>query len=142
MIDGPDKGSIPASEPLTRQLSRDGTGTEQLAEPMPTISSPPASGFAALEGPTLSSPASTQEPPRIVALEARVQSLELHLEETERELGDVYGAVEHLVKCQEVTDRTLRQQRHGRYLMWGTVIAILAMLWLTLRSRIGLLGPG
>lgn len=60
----------------------------------------------------------------------------------ERELGEVYGAVEHLVRSNESIERTLKLQRHGRYIMWGTLIAILAIVWLTLRSRLGMLGPG
>jgi len=98
--------------------------------------------FTPIEGPTLSSPASDPVAPSLLALESRIRTLEHHLAETERELAEVYGAVEHLVQSQEITDRTLRQQRYGRLLMWGTVLAILAMLWLTLRSRLGLLVTG
>jgi hypothetical protein len=76
--------------------------------------------------------------PTLLSVESRVRELENHLQETERELAEVYGAVEHLVKSQEAVDRVLRQQRHGRYLMWGTLIAILAFLWLSLRTRLGL----
>jgi hypothetical protein len=142
MTDGPKNGPAPASEPATRQLTSDGKGPDQLWEKVPTNPMPPPGGFDAVEGPTLSSPSSNQDPPTVVVLEAKIQNLEQHLAETERELSEVYGAVEHLVKWQETMDRTLRQQRQGRFLMWGTMIAILAMLWLTLRSRMGILGPG
>jgi prefoldin subunit 5 len=75
-------------------------------------------------------------------LETRVQTLESHIEAMERELGEVYGAVEHLVRSNESIQKTLQQQRYGRYVMWSTLIAILAIVWLTLRSRLGMLGTG
>lgn len=142
MIDGPKDGSSPSSEAVTRQLPIDGTGSDQLWERVPTSPAPSQDAFAPVEGPTLSSPASEPQATTLTALESRVRTLEQHLEETERELAEVYGAVEHLVRAQEVVDRALRQQRQGRYLMWGTLIAILAFLWLTLRSRLGFLSPG
>jgi uncharacterized coiled-coil protein SlyX len=99
--------------------------------------SPPDS-FAAVEGPTLSSPSlnSDSKLSTIAALESRIETLETRLAVTERELAEVYGAVEHLVGKQEAVERTLRQQRHGRYLMWGTLIVILAIFWMTLQARL------
>jgi hypothetical protein len=141
MIDGPKVGASNTSEPPTQQLQAQGSGPDQLWERVPTSPMPPPEGFAAVEGPTLSSPSSDPIPLTATAIESRLRTLEHHLEETERELAEVYGAVEHLVRNQETVDRILRQQRHGRYLMWGTLIAILVMLWLTLRSRLGMLGP-
>lgn len=138
MIDGPKDRPPPSSEALTRQFPTDGTGADQLWERMPVGPMPSPEAFAPVEGPTLSSPSSEPQVTTIVALESRLRTLEHHLEEAERELAEVYGAVEHLVRSQEAVDRTLRQQRHGRYLMWGTLIAILTFLWLTLRSRLGL----
>lgn len=143
MNDGPKDGPAPSSEAVTQQLPPDGSGADQLWERVPTTPMPTPDSFTPHEGPTLSSPSSEPQPITLVALESRLRTLEHHLAETERELAEVYGAVEHLVTRQEATDRTLRQQRYSRLLMWGTLIAILAMLWLTLRSRIGLLtGPG
>ena len=142
MTDGPMDGPDPSTDPVTRQLPIDGTGADQLWERVPTSPMPEPGAFAPVEGPTLSSPSSDPPALTLVRLESRIQTLEHHLEETERELAEVYGAVEHLVRNQEAVDRVLRQQRHGRYLMWATLIAILAMLWLTLRSRLGILGPG
>jgi hypothetical protein len=141
MNDGPKDGPPPSSEAVTQQLPVDGTGVDQLWEKVPTTPMPTPDSFTPVEGPTLSSPSSDPLPLTMVALESRIRTLEHHLAETERELAEVYGAVEHLVNWQEATSRTLRQQRQGRFLMWGTLIAILAMLWLTLRSRIGLLRP-
>lgn len=94
--------------------------------------------FAAVEGPTLSSPSlnSDSKLSTIAGLESRIETLETRLAATERELAEVYGAVEHLVGKQETVDRTLRQQRHGRYLMWGTLIVILAIFWMTLQARL------
>jgi len=142
MNDGPKDGPPPSSEALTQQMPTDGSGADQLWERVPTAPMPTPDTFTPIEGPTLSSPASDPVAPSLLALESRIRTLEHHLAETERELAEVYGAVEHLVQSQEITDRTLRQQRYGRLLMWGTVLAILAMLWLTLRSRLGLLVTG
>ncbi len=141
MNDGPKDGPSPSSEAVTQQLPIDGTGVDQLWERVPTSPMPTPDSFTPVEGPTLSSPSSDPLPTTLVALESRLRTLEHHLAETERELAEVYGAVEHLVKQQEAIDRSLRQQRHGTFLMWGTLIAILAMLWLTMRSRLGLLVP-
>lgn len=142
MTEGPVHGPNPASEPETQQLRPESTGADQLWEGVPTGPMPTPEAFAAVEGPTLSSPSSEPQVVTLITLESRIRQLEHHLEETERELAEVYGAVEHLVRSQETVDRALNQQRYGRYVMWGTLIAILAMLWLTLRSRLGMLGPG
>lgn len=140
MTDSPKDGPSPSSAAQTVQLPV-GTGPDQLWEGVPTTPIPTPESFTPLEGPTLSSPSSDPQPTTLIALDARVRTMEHQLEGIERELAEVYGAVEHLVKSQEALDRSLRQQRHGRYLMWGTVIAILIMLWITLRSRLGILGP-
>jgi hypothetical protein len=142
MTDGRMDAPAPSSEPETQPLPADGSGADQLWERVPTSPMPQPGEFAPVEGPTLSSPSSDPPALTLVGLESRVQALAHHLEETERELAEVYGAVEHLVRNQEAVERILRQQRHSRYLMWATLIAILAMLWLTLRSRIGILNLG
>jgi hypothetical protein len=140
MVDSPKEGALPSSEPETQQRVKDATSSPGSAALTTLVSS--REPFAAAEPPTLSSPASEPRPTRIMELEHRIQALESHVEAMERELGEVYGATEHLVRSNESLQRKLQQQRHGRYIMWGTLIAILVMLWVTLRSRLGVLGPG
>ncbi|HEY5960236.1 MAG TPA: hypothetical protein VIV60_26970, partial [Polyangiaceae bacterium] len=101
MPDGRKEGPAPESEPVTQELAISGSGSDQLWERVPPGPIPSPDGFAPVEGPTLSSPASDPHTPTLLSLESRVRELENHLEETERELAEVYGAVEHLVKSKE-----------------------------------------
>jgi uncharacterized coiled-coil protein SlyX len=118
-----------------RQLAEDQVAPDPASN---NAQEPPPESFAAIEGPTLSSPSlnSDSKLSTIAALESRIETLEERLAATERELAEVYGAVEHVVAKQESVDRTLRQQRHGRYLMWGTLIVILVIFWMTLQARL------
>jgi hypothetical protein len=141
MTNGPKDGPEPASDAITRQLPVSGTGADQLWERVPLTPIPPPGGFTLVEGPTLSSPSSDPQPTTLVGLESRVQNLEQHIESIERELGEIVGAVEHLLRGQESVERSLRQQRYSRYVLWGTLLAILGVLWMTLRSRLGLASP-
>lgn len=86
--------------------------------------SPPPSNQAA------SSTATTPHPPPngLAGLESRLNRLE-------EELGEVCGVLQQLANEQETLLRSVRQQRWGRYLMWGTVIALLAIVWFTMRVR-------
>jgi hypothetical protein len=142
MSDRPKDAATPSSEPVTQHRSTisNAEGEASVVDASSHVRTPVE--FGAAESPTLSSPSSgphsTNAPKE---LQSRIDALEAHVEAMERELAEVYGAVEHLVNRQEVTDRMLRQQRQGRYVMWGTLIAILAMLWLSLRSRLGIPGP-
>ena len=140
MVDSPKDGALPSSEPETQPHVKDLSSGPSSAAHTTLVSS--REPFAAMEPPTLSSPASEPRPTRVMELETRVQTLESHVEAMERELGEVYGATEHLVRSNESLQRALQQQRHGRYIMWGTLIAMLVILWLALRSRLGVLGPG
>lgn len=141
MSDRPKDITTPSSEPVTQHRANNhAEGQASVVEASSHVLSQGEFGVA--ESPTLSSPSSGPHSSNpLKELQSRVHALEAHVEAMERELAEVYGAVEHLVNRQEVTDRTLRQQRHGRYVMWGTLIAILAMLWLSLRSRLGIPGP-
>lgn len=138
MVDSPKEGVLPSSEPETQQRVKDASPSSAALTTLVSSREP----FAAMEPPTLSSPSSEPRPTRIMELETRIQALESHVEAMERELGEVYGATEHLVRSNESMQRTLQQQRHGRYIIWGTLIAILVMLWVAMRSRLGMLGPG
>jgi hypothetical protein len=62
-------------------------------------------------------------------------TLEERITQLENELGEVCGVLQQLANDQEGLARSLRQQRWGRYLVWGTVIAVLAILWFTMRAR-------
>lgn len=142
MVDRPKDGITPSSEPVTQHRTAASTAEEHataVAAPSQVL---PPEQFGVAEPPTLSSPSSGPHSANPVKeLQSKVQALEAHIEAMERELAEICGAVEHLMSSQETADRTLRQQRYGRYIMWGTLIAILAMLWITLRTRLGLPGP-
>ncbi|HMA97664.1 MAG TPA: hypothetical protein VKP30_33495 [Polyangiaceae bacterium] len=142
MVERPKDGSTPSSEPATQHRTAASSAEEQPTEITVASHVTPPAPFGVVEPPTLSSPSSGPHSANPVKeLQAKVQGLEAHIEAMERELAEICGAVEHLMSSQETADRTLRQQRYGRYIMWGTLIAILAMLWITLRTRLGLPGP-
>lgn len=147
MTNGPLDKPEPSSEPATlilskEQQSRDVSRPEGEPSSSSSPSVPPAS-FSSDEGPTLSSPSVSSESKfaTIASLEIRIASLESRLAQSEREVSEVYGAVEHLVTSSERMERALRQQRFGRFLVWGTLIAILGILWLSMQSRLGSLLP-
>jgi hypothetical protein len=116
----------------------------ELAEPTSTAKTgePSPSSFPEIEGPTLSSQPSDSKLSTIASLESRIESLEQRLTATERELADVYGAAEHLVASLERVERAVRQQRNGRYIVWGTLLLILGVLWMTLHAKVGSGLPG
>lgn len=144
MNEGPLDQPAPSSEPETQILveRRGLTEIDRSAAPPRTSSLPPSS-FDTVEGPTLSSPASNSDPRQstIAGLEVRIETLEMRLASTERELAEIYGAVEHVVNANEKMERALKQQRYGRFLVWGTLILILGVLWATLQSRTGNILP-
>lgn len=141
MVERPKDGTTPSSEPATQHRTAASSAEEHATEITVASHVTPPEPFG-VEPPTLSSPSSGPHSANPVKeLQAKVQGLEAHIEAMERELAEICGAVEHLMSSQETADRTLRQQRYGRYIMWGTLIAILAMLWITLRTRLGLPGP-
>lgn len=155
MTNGPEDKPVPSSEPATLILSNERQSAEKAegqseasfgdaaAHTQGDSDDAPKASFSSDEGPTLSSPSVNSESKftTLTGLDSRVSSLESRLAQNERELQDVYGAVEHLVDANERLERALRQQRLGRYLVWGTLIAILAILWLSMQSRLGSLLP-
>jgi uncharacterized coiled-coil protein SlyX len=119
----------PSSVQVTATTASSLTNTPEL----------PPNSFTEIEGPTLSSSSlnSDSKAFSLAAHEKRIESLEERLATTERELAEVYGAVEHLVTTQENVERALKQQRYSRYLVWGTLILILAIFWMTLQTKMG-----
>jgi hypothetical protein len=142
MSKAPLEQPAPSSEAETLLRPKPTVAPDQANSEQTSSASPSSSptSFAAVEGPTLSSPSLNSESKlsTIAALESRVEALESRLAATERELADVYGAVEHVVAGQENLETKLKQQRHGRYLMWGTLIVILVVFWATLQTRLGI----
>jgi uncharacterized coiled-coil protein SlyX len=138
--DGNPEQPLPSSEPETvMQPRQPHRSAVQATSATSQGSSRAPAGFDEVEGPTLSSPSLSSDPKlgTIAALEQRIAELESRLNSTEQELQEVYGAVEHLVTGQEKTDLAVRQQRLSRYLVWGTLIVILGIFWMTLQSRFG-----
>src|SRR5512142_269552 len=121
MVDRTQNGFSPSSEePSTRTrvagIESDSPQGENSLNPLSSHGQ-----FAAAECPTLSSPSSEPRATPLMEVEAKVRALESHVEAMERELTSLYGAVEHLARTQESLERVLQQQRHGRFIMWGTL---------------------
>jgi hypothetical protein len=144
MANGPVEPPIPSSEPATVAKPEPSGPAPKPVEttPAPEDHGPSPSSFPAIEGPTLSSQSSDSKLSTIATLESRIESLEHRLISVERELAEVYGAAEHLVASHERLERAVRQQRYGRYIVWGTLLLILGVLWMTLHARVGSGLPG
>jgi hypothetical protein len=80
--------------------------------------------------PTASSTTTPSQP-----LPSGLADVDARLTRLEDELGEVCGVLQQMASEHESLRRAVRQQRWGRYLMWGTVIALLAIVYFTMRVR-------
>ncbi|MGC4067523.1 MAG: hypothetical protein QM784_23335 [Polyangiaceae bacterium] len=144
MANGPVEQPVPSSEPATVAKPEPSGSAPKPVEAATAVDDhgPSPSSFPTIEGPTLSSQSSDSRLGTIATLESRIEALEQRLSSTERELAEVYGAAEHLVASHERLERAVRQQRYGRYIVWGTLLLILGVLWMTLHARVGTGLPG
>jgi len=72
------------------------------------------------------------------AVDPRLDELESRLDQTDRELLELDSRLQQLARELETERRLARSQRFGRYLVWGAVIAVLALLWISMKRRLGM----
>ena len=72
------------------------------------------------------------------AVDSRFDEIESRLDQTDSDIRELHSRLHQLARELETERRLARSQRYGRYLVWGAVIAVLALLWISMKRRLGM----